>query len=696
MQLKTIKFITRNVRGLNKDTKRGQVRDNLLAERPDFVCLQETKLKEYTPQIHRSIVGSRLRSYVTLDSLGASGGILMAWNDNLFNLVSCSKQREELHEIIGTSEISEGLGDFSASFIALIPKKEGAIWAKDYRPISLISSVQKIISKTLANRLKTVISELILPNQLGFIEGREISDCFFYAREAIHTAHASNKPFHGSEGFGERWINWVKYWVLGGVAKVLLNGTPGKNIHLKRGVRQGDPLSPHLFILAIDTLSRVAESFGRVNFIERPLGKTHISLFYADDSLFLIKPDIVQVRRLKLLLNSFGGSSGLSINYDKSEFTVIPDTTQEIVVIAQELGCPHVQLPFTYLEYPFHYKKPTADFYRTLIEKFEQRLQGWKGTLLSSGGRLTLINVVLTSLPVYHLTVFKFPKWVIQEMDRIREEGGLGVIDLETFNASLNMKWLWKFFGQKGGLDWQDLVSNVAEEGCDLKHSRKGSYFWRGLDEALKFFYNRAKFNVGKGDMTDLWFSNWGQGFLFEKFESLHSHFEYTGCSVAQFKLLPNRDEAFGWTDSDTVRQQFHHLQAMMNQLHATQEEDGIRWIWTESGNYTSQSAYKKLKLGVNSVSDLNTIWSIRLPKRIQIFLWLRRQRKILTIDNLQRRGRVMVNRWHLCLRDSGTVEHISGGCDFVQSIWVEKWRNGFTIQEGVRDGGRLGEFFYL
>lgn len=330
--------------------------------------------------------------------------------------------------------------------VIMIPKKEGANSVHDFRPISVINLVPKIISKMLANRLRRALPDLISPYQTAFVKGRFIAENFIATRELLHHVTGSKRPallakidfskafdsiqwfflikvMH-ARGFPEKWIRWISAMLCTASSRVVINGDRGEYFMHKRGLRQGDPLSPMLFIIAVDVLQRMIGAGNEMldDPISNRVQKAVVAMQYADDTAFILNGNPVTMITFKLVLRLFTKISGLTINYEKSNIVTFGMDQAEVEMASAIIGCEPTELPITYIGMPLTVRKSGRSAYMPLIEKLEKKFQGWRCKIISRGGRLQLVTSVLSSIPIYFMSSFKLPKWVIKRLDRIRRD----------------------------------------------------------------------------------------------------------------------------------------------------------------------------------------------------------------------------------------------------------------------------------
>ncbi|KAA0036166.1 LINE-1 retrotransposable element ORF2 protein [Cucumis melo var. makuwa] len=229
------------------------------------------------------------------------------------------------------------------------------------------------MAKAIANRLKSTLPLTITPNKLSFVQGRQITDAILMANET------------------------VDYWLTS---------------KFKGGLRQGDPISPFIFVIAMDYLSRLLTQMQNNGVIKAIVFDKNCELYhllYVDDILIFIEDDNRAIKSLQKDIFLFEAASGLTINRSRSSITPINIPINRSNEVANLCNIPTKPFPVDYLRVPLLGKPNSKGLWTNIVDKIQKKLNDWKYSQLSKGGKLTLIQASLSSLPTYQLSVFKAP-----------------------------------------------------------------------------------------------------------------------------------------------------------------------------------------------------------------------------------------------------------------------------------------------
>jgi hypothetical protein len=394
--------------------------------------------------------------------------------------------------------VNHGIFDpvVNSTYIVLILKKSRPTRVSDYRPISLCNVLYKLMAKVLANHMKKMLNVIISQNQSAFLPGRLITDNIIVSFEALHTMNSRLKGKQGYMalkldmskaydhvewdfleiimrrlGFHDRWIELVMICVRSMTYSVLINGVPHGYIRPSQGIRQGDPLSPYLFILCVEGLSHSlckAEREGKISGLAIAKGGTKINhLLFADDSLLFCKANFEEWGNVQKILEVYEKASGQKLNREKTSIFFSKNTKMEYKDSIAFISSINITSSLEkYLGLPAFIGQSRKRAFAGIKSRIWEKMQGWNESFLSQVGKEVLLKAVIQAIPTYTMSVFQLPKSLCKEinslmskffwgqkqkdkcmvwmgwgkMGKAKEKGGLGFRDLQWFNIAFLAK----------------------------------------------------------------------------------------------------------------------------------------------------------------------------------------------------------------------------------------------------------------
>ncbi|GJT34461.1 putative RNA-directed DNA polymerase, eukaryota, reverse transcriptase zinc-binding domain protein [Tanacetum coccineum] len=514
----------------------------------------------------------------------------------------------------------------NSSFFTLIPKVNNPTLITDFRPISLIGIHYKIIAKILANQLSKVIDKIVSKEQSAFIAGHQILDGPIILNHILD-----------SLGFGLKWCSWIKTCLSSSRASILVNDSPTSEFSINRGLRQGDPLSPFLFILVMEGLHNA--------FVDA-----------MDDVIITTGWNARDLENIIRVLHVFYLASGLKINIYKSNIYGIGLTRMR---------------------------------WKILIHHFRSRLSTWKASLLSIGGRLTLIKSVLGSLGIYYLSIFRAPESILNDLERIRsnfflggnqdgkkmawvkwpiilnsyDNGCLNISSLKAFNLAILQKWRWRLFTSPNDL-WVKVVKafhghegGFNNNGCSFKGA------WANFVGSSNFLHSK-----------DIWV---GEAPLSVRYNRLYSLDQDKDCLIID--RIINGQWHWNWSRTNIGVRNLAFFRDMLNeigQLNIVTSEDTSVWNLGPNGTFTVKDA--RNIIDQKTLPSLpSTSWDKIISRKVNIFMWRLSLDRLLHRLNLSLRGMdILAISYSSCNANVESANHIFFECIIAYDLLklVYKW----------------------
>ncbi|GJV92051.1 hypothetical protein Tco_1539864 [Tanacetum coccineum] len=435
-----------------------------------------------------------------------------------------------VHDFFANGQL---LKEVNHTFIALIPKVTTPLKVTDYRPISCCNVLYKCISKILTNRIIEGIKEVVSENQSAFVPGRRISDNILLTQELMHKYHTDRGPprcafkvdiqkaydtvnwrFLGfilkSFGFHHTLIKWIMACVKSPSFSICINGNTHGFFKGKRGLRQGDPLSPYLFTLVMEVLTlmlqrrvRLSDSFRYHKHCEE-LGL--INVCFADDLFLFARGDVASATVIMDALNEFKQASGLVPSIPKSTVFFCNVVNHVKLSILNVMPFAEGELPVKYLGVPLISSRLLNKDCKVLVEQARNRIRDWKNKSLSFAGRLQLCKSVISSMQVRRKLKVSWDDICLP-----KHEGGLGIRCLRVFNISLMTTHIWNIVSHKDSpwVRWIHMYKLKNRTFWDIRPKVSMSWGWRKIlqlrDIVKPYFWMR----MGNGLKASLWHNTW-------------------------------------------------------------------------------------------------------------------------------------------------------------------------------------------
>ncbi|KAL6526559.1 hypothetical protein OROGR_015649 [Orobanche gracilis] len=511
-------------------------------------------------------------------------------------------------------------------------------------------------------------------------------------------------------GFPMRIISLVMSFVSTVSFSVLLNGNPGRSFQASRGLRQGDPLSPYLFILCAEVFSGLlleGQNQGVIHGASIARAAPKIShLFFADDSIIFFRDNLEEAEVIKKILADYQQVSGQLINLDKSELSFSRNVLEDRkIALKGRLQIKAIESHSKYLGLPTFVGRSKHQVFNFVQERIWKKLKGWKEKYLSNAAREVLIKSVAQAIPTYIMGCFSLPVGLCNHIESMisrfwwgskngerkvhwvkwnslcspKSEGGMGFRSFKAFNDALLAKQGWRLSSCPDALMTKCLKAKYFPRSHFI-HASVGyvpSYTWRSIQQASWVIKKGSYWRIGDGSNVRIWCDNWLPN---QRGHSVWS-IKPPDCELNLVSHLIDRDaEMWRLQSIHDIFLPFEADQIAQIPLMALNGEDAL--IWAEAGNgmFSVKTAYKaivqwkRLEESSTSATTSNDVWKklwkLNTLPRHKHLMWKILKNSIPSRKKLWNRGIAGPLWCHRCPNREETAEHIFRDCSWSRGVW--------------------------
>eukprot|EP00253_Pinus_taeda_P022878 PITA_22878 len=528
-------------------------------------------------------------------------------------------------------------------------------------------------------------------------------------------------------GFDHQWIKWILALIKSSNFSILVNGSPLEPFSPSRGIRQGDPLSPFLFVILMEGLSRLirkAKAEGNIRGLHPP-ATTHQQ--FMDDTMLHDTPTVKEAKAFKNILSLFSKASGMEINHAKSTIFFFNTHLAIQKHLSNILGFRRGNLPSKYLGAPLTSKPWQKHHWEKILAKLENKCRHWTHRALNFAGRLVLTKAILQAIPQYMFSILPAPQGILHKIRTIQRSfiwkgnseknkwalvacnklckskaaGGLNLIDPHTINMTCGAKLWWRWL-KEPTLPWarhwkEKYTPNCSEQDLiRLQDVPEGSPIWNLARRNRNIIQDHSFWEICNRETTFFWEDAWQQlpRLATPELENIKRECQSRGnYRVHQYWSNGNSEQDWReWsplnTDNSSARNDnIRNLLSTLNKrkIRTSTERDKVRWGMKGSGNFTLKEAREQLEhYEYGEVMPWSIkVWDALFWPKIKTFLWLLMQGKTLTWENLCKKGFSGPSICPLCRAVEESINHLFNTCEWAEYLW--KWIET-TMQQSNRD----------
>ena len=632
-----------------------------------------------------------------------------------------------VQDVLEGRDFPEGLND---AFLVLIPKMDSPSRPNQFRPIGLCNVIYKLVTKIIVNRLKPILPIIISPTQCSFVPKRQITDNVIIVQEMLHSMRSKQ----GKRGLMMikidfekaydrlRWsfiresllelhlprnlVEVVMNCIESAKLSILWNGEPMEAFRPSRGIRQGDPLSPYLYVICMERLAHLIDREVRLG-VWKPVrasrnGPALSNLAFADDLILFCEASVDQAEIVQQCLDKFCAASGSKVNNAKSKVYFSPNTNEVVrEAVSEKLGMEITTDLGSYLGVPTINGRTSKREYQYLVDKINGKLAGWKTKTLSMAGRATLIQSTLSSIPYYSMQSSKLPRSTCDDIDRrnksflwgalegerkvhlvswdnvnkSKREGGLGIKSMRQVNSAFLAKLGWRVLAEPTSLWSRVLRAKYCDNRCDVdmfQMKQNASNAWRGIMSNIDVVRKGINVAVGNGAKTFFWHHKWATTRPLIELAIREPPLQIQDVTVNELW-----DPQVGWLyDKFANFLPVDALQkiAAFDLIEDAEAIDEVYWNGSPSGGFTLGSAMKLVQANAETELAIDKnwkeIWQLAVPQRIRFFMWLSYQDRIMTNGNRFIRHLTDDPRCYVCGEVEENTLHILRECPVAKILW--------------------------